>query len=88
VPFIQPRTFLTTKEAAAHLGGRASHRSVTNLIRSGKLKGKKVANGWRILPEWLDEFMTQPDNINPDRHKGGPTHEAQPLQTLRKDPNV
>ena len=63
MPFTQPRKFLTTNEAAAYLGGRASHRTVTNLIRAGKLKGKKVAKGWRILPEWLDEYMSQPDNV-------------------------
>jgi hypothetical protein len=33
------------------------------LINKGLLKGKKVSREWRILPEWLDEYMSQPDNI-------------------------
>jgi excisionase family DNA binding protein len=59
----EPRKFLTAKEVAACLGGKCTQATVNALIRAGKLKGKKVARGWRILPEWLDEFMTQPDNV-------------------------
>jgi excisionase family DNA binding protein len=65
MPFTQPRIFLTAPEAAKRLGGRSTGRTVSNLIRSGQLKGKKIANQWRILPEWLDEYMTQPDNVKP-----------------------
>lgn len=61
MPFTQPRQFLTTTEAAKYLGGRSSHRTVVTLIQKGLLKGKKVSKGWRILPEWLDEYMSQPD---------------------------
>jgi excisionase family DNA binding protein len=65
MPFTQPRQFLTTTEAAKYLGGRSTHRTVVALIQKGQLKGKKVSKGWRILPEWLDEYMSQPDNVNP-----------------------
>lgn len=63
MPFTQPHQFLTSAEAAKYLGGNASDKTVTRLIRSGELKGKKVAKGWRILPEWLNEYMDQPDQI-------------------------
>jgi hypothetical protein len=65
MPFSQPRIFLTAPEAAKCLGGRSTGRTISNLIRAGQLKGKKVAGQWRILPEWLDEYMSQPDTITP-----------------------
>jgi excisionase family DNA binding protein len=63
MPFTQPRHFLTAPEAARLLGGRASGRTVARLILKGELKGKKVGHGWRILPEWLEEYMSRPDEI-------------------------
>lgn len=59
----EPLKFLTAKDVAELLGGKCTRDTVAALIRSGKLKGKKVARGWRILPEWLDEFMCQPDEV-------------------------
>jgi hypothetical protein len=32
------------------------------------MKGKKVGREWRILPEWLDEYMSQPDEPKPTDH--------------------
>jgi excisionase family DNA binding protein len=63
MPFTQPRIFLTTKEVAQRLGGRCNFVTVIDLINVGKLKGKKVGREWRILPEWLDEYMSKPDHI-------------------------
>jgi hypothetical protein len=63
MPFTQPKKFLTAPEAAEQIGGRSTGRTISNLIRAGQLKGKKVANQWRILPEWLNEYMSQPDNV-------------------------
>ncbi len=58
---ITPRKFLTTSEVAICLGGGCNRDTVCDLIRENKLKAKKVGKGYRILPEWLDEFMSQPD---------------------------
>lgn len=58
------RKFLTLAEVADHLGGKCNKKTVAALIRAGRLKGKKVAREWRVLPDWLDEFMHQPDNID------------------------
>lgn len=63
MPFIEPRKFLTPTEAAGYLGGRSTRRTVITLINKGLLKGKKVSREWRILPEWLDEYMSKPDEI-------------------------
>lgn len=63
MPFTQLRTFLTAKEAAAYLGGRCNHETVHALIYQGKLKAKKVGREWRILPDWLDEYMNTPDEV-------------------------
>jgi excisionase family DNA binding protein len=63
MPFTQPRKCLTASEAAALLGGRANRETVIRLIKRGELKGKKLGREWRILPEWLSEYMSQPDQI-------------------------
>lgn len=63
MPLAQIRRFLTPTEAATYLGGRSTRRTVVTLINKGLLKGKKVAREWRILPEWLDEYMSEPDQI-------------------------
>jgi excisionase family DNA binding protein len=57
--------FITAKEAAVYLGGRCNHETVHTLIYKGELKAKKVGREWRIMPEWLDEYMNKPDNIQP-----------------------
>ncbi len=64
VPNEQLCKFLTPAEAAQYLGAGTTRGTVTSLICQGKLKGKKIGGGWRILPEWLDEFMSQPDEIS------------------------
>jgi excisionase family DNA binding protein len=63
MPIIGPRKCLTAAEAAVALGGRSNRATVIRLIKRGELKGKKLGREWRILPEWLDEFMSQPDNV-------------------------
>lgn len=63
MPIIGPRKCLTAKEAAVILGGRSNRATVIRLIQRGKLKGKKLGREYRILPEWIEEFISQPDNI-------------------------
>ncbi len=63
------RTFLTASEVAERLGGKCSLSTVTALIREGKLKGKKVGREWRVLPDWLDEFMHQPDEVKKGKQR-------------------
>lgn len=46
---------LTTEEAAAVLG--TTRQSVYQLIHSGALRAKRLGRGWRIHPEWLDQFI-------------------------------
>jgi excisionase family DNA binding protein len=69
MPFTQLRTFLTAKEAAVYLGGRCNHETVHALIYKGELKAKKVGREWRIMPEWLDEYMNKPDNVQQPENK-------------------
>ncbi|MEA5016149.1 MAG: helix-turn-helix domain-containing protein [Candidatus Limiplasma sp.] len=64
-----PRKFLTPKEAAPYLGGRANARTVLLLIRRGELKGKRIGREWRILPEWLEEYMSQPEQSAPSQEE-------------------
>jgi excisionase family DNA binding protein len=66
MPHIQPRICLTAAEAAALLGGRANRKTVIKLINRGELKGKKLGREWRIHPDWLEEYLSKPDEI-----KGG-----------------
>lgn len=69
MPFMTPRKFLTPKEAAPYLGGRANANTVLRLLRQGKLKGKRIGREWRILPEWLEEYMSQPEEVAPSREE-------------------
>jgi excisionase family DNA binding protein len=38
---------------------RISERTVYEYIYSGKLRAAKIANQWRMKPEWIDEFIEQ-----------------------------
>lgn len=57
MPFTQPRKCLTAKEAAQILGGRANRETVIRLIQRGEMRGKKLGQEWRILPEWVYEYI-------------------------------
>jgi excisionase family DNA binding protein len=59
--FTQPRKCLTAKEAAQILGGRANRETVIRLIQRGEMRGKKLGREWRILPEWVEEYLNRPD---------------------------
>lgn len=61
MPFTTPRKFMTPKEAGLYLGGRSGYRTVLWLIKTGQLKAKQIGREWRIMPEWLDEYMSKPD---------------------------
>ncbi len=66
--FTQPRRFMTPREVAPYLGGRSGYRTVFWLIRTGQLKAKRIGRGWRILPEWLEEYMSKPDTGGADEN--------------------
>lgn len=36
---------------------RLSERTIYAYVASGDIKAAKVANRWRIKPEWVDEFL-------------------------------
>lgn len=61
IAFTEPRICLTAKEAAKILGGRANRKTVARLINSGEMKGKKIGKEYRILPEWVYEYLNKPD---------------------------
>ena len=63
IAFTEPRICLTAKEAAKILGGRANAETVIRLIKRGEMKGKIIGKEWRILPEWVEEFISKPDEI-------------------------
>lgn len=46
---------LTTEETAEALG--TTRQGVYRLIHSGALRAKRLGRGWRIHPDWLDEFI-------------------------------
>lgn len=48
---------LKPKEVGKKLG--VSSYTILELIRGGKLKAFKIRKQWRVLPEDLDEFITQ-----------------------------
>ena len=74
MPFIDIPTFLTARQAAQYLGGRCNHETVHALIRKGELKAKKVGREWRILPQWLEEYMNRADSVQRVIDGSGATH--------------
>jgi excisionase family DNA binding protein len=40
-----------------------SERTVYEYIYNGSIKAAKVANRWRIKPEWLDDFIEHQEKI-------------------------
>lgn len=47
--------WLTTRQVAEMI--QRSEEYVTRQCVAGNIKARKLGNGWRIKPEWLDEFM-------------------------------
>ena len=77
MPFISIPTFLTARQAAEYLGGRCNHETIHWLIHKGELKAKKVGREWRILPQWLEEYMNKADNVTPLTQGEGAKDEPQ-----------
>ena len=53
--------YLTTKQAAAYIGGDVSFRTIVRWIHSGKLKAVRnpsVRGHWKIRPEDLDDMLS------------------------------
>lgn len=54
---------LITPEAAAEKLA-VSVKTIKNLLRSGKLRGVKVGNLWRLQEKALEEYLKEPINAN------------------------
>ena len=52
------KQLLTPEAAAEQLA--VSVKTVKNLLRSGKLRGVKVGNLWRLREEALEEYLKEP----------------------------
>lgn len=62
--------WLTTRQVAERI--QRSEEYVTRQCVAGTLKARKLGNGWRIKPEWLDTFMEPASDaakgsVEPDR---------------------
>lgn len=49
------KPLLTAEQAAELLG--TSRQGIYRLIDSGQLRAKRLGRGWRIHPDWIEEFV-------------------------------
>lgn len=68
---------LLTPEAAAEKLA-VSVKTVKNLLRSGKLRGVKVGNLWRLREEALEEYLKEPAHSDRPFTANGETSVIQP----------
>jgi excisionase family DNA binding protein len=73
---------LLTPEAAAEKLA-VSVKTVKNLLRSGKLRGVKVGNLWRLQEEALEEYLKEPIRSTKPLTLNGETTVVRPESALK-----